>query len=123
MSRMSQQKKRKRKETAAINIRIPSELKRQLEEFADRDRRKLSQYLLILLENHVAQRNEAIHGPMHHPIQTGGSQPPARIQQQANARGKVPPLPVDKLVEIAESDEGWEGSDPRKLLAGTKVTI
>ena len=52
-------------------------------------------------------------------IPAGGSQPPARIQAQA--KGKTPTPEV--LKQIAESEEGWEGSDPRSLLAGTKVQV
>ncbi|HKM80545.1 MAG TPA: hypothetical protein VJY15_06240 [Candidatus Acidoferrum sp.] len=54
------------------------------------------------------------------PVLEGTSEPPKRIQAQA--KSKTPPVPVDKLEEIANSEEGWEGSDPSTLLAHTKVT-
>jgi hypothetical protein len=134
---MVQPKKRKRSKSvdpqyvATINMRVPRELKESLTEIAKLDRRRLRDYLIIHLEQHVKEctvtDNAGMHdqtGPYLRTVLPGGiagtSEPPARIKQQAAAHVKTA-APLDKLVEIAESEEGWEGSDPRKLLAGTKT--
>lgn len=112
-----QKRKRKinKKVGAALNLRISDELKDSLLHLANAERRNLSQYVIIVLENHVTTPRPLKVAPLPTAV-AGSSEPPARIAQQAAARGKVPPA---KLAEIAESDEGWEGSDPRTLLGGT----
>ena len=39
--------------TERITIRIPSKLRKNLEALAEKDRRKLSEYLYLVLEDHV----------------------------------------------------------------------
>lgn len=121
-------KKHKRKTTSTtLTIRISKAVKDALTEIAALDRRPLSQYLTLHLERHVqectvnseahTQRNCFYESPV------GTSEPPRHIKDLAKGKGKPLPVPVEKLTAIAESEEGWEGSDPRTLLAGTKVKI
>jgi hypothetical protein len=51
----------------------------------------------------------------------GTSEPPPRIAAQA--RAKAPAIPDEVAREIVDEDAGWEGSDPKTLLGGTKVRI
>lgn len=132
MSHMPQPKTRKRTKSTsvAINFRVRPELKRALTEIASLDSRRLNDYLVLHLERHVKECTVDEHG-LPHPVDpplrqlrsapvtsAGGSEPPQRIKDMAKAKTPAPP---EKLAEIADSDEGWEGSNPRTLLGGTKA--
>lgn len=46
-------------DTAPLSYRIPAQLKEDLKKLADADRRKLGPYLLLVLEEHVAEQKAA----------------------------------------------------------------
>lgn len=48
------------KKTAPLSIRITPELKEALEKLADEDRRALSSYVQLALEEHVARRQASV---------------------------------------------------------------
>ena len=39
-----------------LHLRIPAEMKEQLQALADSDRRKMSDYIRIILEDHIAKK-------------------------------------------------------------------
>ena len=121
LSRMVQPTKpRARQKLAYINFRLAKTTKEALVDLAEKDHRSLNQYLVLHLEQFVASFASGVEeAKVRLARPDSGSEPPARIKQQAAAHVKTA-VPVDKLAEIAESEEGWEGSDPRRLLAGTK---
>ena len=41
-----------------LHLRIPSEMKEELQQRADEDRRKLSDYIRIILEDHLKSRGK-----------------------------------------------------------------
>ena len=47
------------KNKAVTGIVIPREIKGQLEKFAKQERRSLSNYISVVLENHVRQKMES----------------------------------------------------------------
>lgn len=127
LSRMVQPSKRKQqRKLASINFRISKSIKDALIAMAAADRRSLNQFLVIHLEELTTVRGQnpppgAVYDDPR--IAGGTSEPPRHIKDLAKGKGKPLPVPVEKLTAIAESEEGWEGSDPRTLLAGTKVKI
>ena len=48
------------KKTETITIRIDAEMKQLLEKVASQDRRKLSQYVYILIENDLMEKGYAV---------------------------------------------------------------
>jgi hypothetical protein len=46
--------------TAALSYRVPEELKAELQKLADADRRKLGQYIQLVLEAHVESRRAGL---------------------------------------------------------------
>ena len=119
-------KKRRKLSGSVLSIRISDDLKASLSALAGRDRRNLSQYVLIVLENHVATPRPLQVAPVvpHVPavLPSGGSEPPRRIQDMARAHSKAS-IPPEVAKQIVESDGDWEGSDPQKQFVGTKVKI
>jgi predicted DNA-binding protein len=46
-------------ELQPTSVRLEPELKERLKQFAAQDRRSLSSYIVIVLENHAAERDKA----------------------------------------------------------------
>jgi hypothetical protein len=122
-----------------INVRVSQSLKAELNRRAKLDHRNLSQYILIVLENHVIEGPEIVHRVTsrketndaveratgvrpERPVLEGTSEPPRRIQQQAKARVQSA-IPEEVAKQILDDETGWEGSDPAQLFKGTKVKI
>lgn len=93
--------------------RIPKDLLLTIKQLADEETRSINGEAIVLLREALHARKRGVIKPT--PAIEGQSVPPPHI-----ARGRTPPPPPDKLQQIMD-DEGWEGSDPKTLLAGTKA--
>lgn len=118
------------KNTIAWNGRLERDIYKAVQEHAKATRRTIGGQINFILDDWLQRyQPDGMPRPMDPTprqlrtgapiLPTGGSEPPRRIQQLAAASTKNAVAP-DVLKEIAESQEGWEGSDPKKLLAGTK---
>lgn len=110
---MSSKKRVLEEKTEVWRQRLPVWVMDGLREGAKRDRRRLTDYISIQLEDLIRGQSPSF-AP--HPSTVGTSQPPSRI-----AKVPVKTLPKTVEQEVMESDEGWEGSDPRTLLANTRT--
>ena len=136
---MAQDKKRLRKTTQKrepgksgepINgLRLPTTIKAALMGYADAAERSLVAQIRWSLKEwlQLMEAGKIADNPNPTPasrvtVIDGGSEPPRRIQQQAAARRgqAVIPPEVEEAV-MGDDEQGWEGSDPRELMKGTKV--
>jgi hypothetical protein len=106
--------------------RIDREILEAIKAHAKATRRTIGGQINVALDEWLRQYkgphdSTAVQYPPTPVLPSGGSQPPRRIQEQSHARKTALPAPP-KLKEIAESDEGWEGTD-LNTLTGTKVTV
>lgn len=119
---MSSTKKKPAEEKSEVwRQRIPVWVMNGLRSLAKHDRRRINDYISIRLEDIVTKECGIPHAAPSTP-QVPKVMTDAYTRQQQGAP-KIPAPPKDAVREIAESEEGWEGSDPKRLLAGTKVTI
>lgn len=111
--------------TVAWAGRLERPLLDALKPFAKRGRRTIAAQINLVIEEWITLQGTG--GVQHFsqalpglPPSIGGTPPkvPKAFQKPA-----PPPAPKSAIAEIAESEEGWEGSDPSTLLAGTKVKI
>ena len=99
-----QVKKTKSRQSDAISVRLSSDFKAKLQAMADTDRRNLSQYVQIILENHVSKGVAILQLSVSPVIQTATPPPGMR----AAAPVKAPPPTVLQQV-MSDDPEGWEG--------------
>lgn len=102
---------------------IPTNVLADIREIAEDEERAFNVTLVRLLKEALRARGK---GSASTTLATHPQVPKvmtdAYTRQQQGAP-KIPAPPKDAVREIAESEEGWEGSDPKRLLGGTKVTI
>lgn len=103
--------------TIPIAFRMETHLHANLRPYADKGRRTIAAQLNLVVEEWLAQQKPIAPTTI---SPAALDQPVPKVFQKAPVRA---PAPTDKMAEIAYGDEGFEGSDPKRLLAGTKVTI
>lgn len=105
---------------------IPTNVLEAIQQIADHDERNFNVTLVRLLKESLQLRGAL--GTVIPVVPTSATPQVPKIMTDAYHRQQqgaptIQAPPKDKMTEIAYSDEGFEGSDPKTLLAGTKVKI
>jgi len=109
MCDVTQQKKSRADKNTPVSIRLEPTVKKKLNDMARQDRRNLSQYIAIVLENHAIRGVVRVDLPALQTTTTSTPVTPSPIRQATAPR--VPAV----VQSVVDEEEGWEHGETTQV--------